>query len=385
MDILRYYSVNLLVGVAILGLALGGQWAWLGIAVFPVLLALDVTLPPDLKLRKVRKGAVMDIPLFLHVPLMLVLWGLFLYRLGTWHSGGDVSTADVVAMTASVAWIGVLPNLPINHELMHRRHWFPVALSKLLGTFYLDPNRDVGHKLTHHLDLCTPADSDTPYRGQTMYSFVWQSTYGAYKDGAVTSLRSLRKRDMSVFHYKNALYVEFGLMFGLLALSFLAAGWHGVGVVLIALVAAKLIFEGLNYLQHYGLVRVPGSPIKLHHAWNHLGAVTRPVAVEITNHINHHFDSRHKFFELKPRVDAPQMPSVFLCYVYAFVPPLWFAKIAKPKLQEWDETFASPAEQKLAMDANRRAGWPEWISGVRDVHVETSSRGNRNDLGVRAG
>jgi len=375
MDGLRYFSVSLLLGVAILGLALGDQWAWLGIGVFPLLLALDVIKGNDYRKRNVRAGWVVDVPLFLHVPLMFVLWGLFLVGLSDWQAGtGSVGGWDVVAMVATVAWVGVLPNLPINHELMHRRHWFPLALSKVLGTFYLDPNRDVGHRLTHHLDLCTPADSDTPYRGQTMYTFLWQATYGAYKDGVVTSLYSLRKRELSMFHRRNALYVEFGLLGLLLGIAWAFASWQGMLVALVAMVLSKLIFEGLNYLQHYGLVRVPGSAIKSHHAWNHLGWAMRPVSVEITNHINHHLDSRHKFYELVPEPDAPQMPSAFLCYVYAFVPPLWFNKIAKPLLRDWDERFASPAEQVLAMEANRRAGWPEWLepaqgsrSGAREL------------------
>jgi toluene methyl-monooxygenase len=363
MDVLRYYSVNVLVGIAILGFALGGQWAWLGIGVFPVLLLLDTILPPDTRKRRIGVPRwVMDVPLYLHVVLMCVMWGQYLFALADWQGGGgEVSGWDVLAMSATVAWVGVLPNLPINHELMHRRHWFPFAVSKILGTFYLDPNRDVGHRLTHHLELCTAADSDTPYRGQTMYTFLWQATYGAYKDAVVTSLRSLRKRDKSVLHYKNALYVELGLLLALLALAWVAASWAGVAVVFAAQLASKLIFEGLNYLQHYGLVRVPGTSVRKHHAWNHLGAVMRPVGVEITNHINHHLDSRHRYYELEPETDAPQMPSAFLCYVYAFIPHLWFERIAKPRLEEWDKRFASPAEKRLAMEANRRAGWPQWL------------------------
>lgn len=363
MDILRYYSANALVGLAILGLALGDQWAWLGIGVVPVLLALDVLLPPDTKKRRVHGPAwVMDVPLYLHLVLMVVLWGQFIHALGQWHDGtGGVGGWDVVAMTASVAWVGVLPNLPIAHELMHRRHWLPVAASKILGTFYLDPNRDMSHKMTHHLDLCTPADSDTARRGQNMYGFMWQATYGSYKDAVLMSVRSLRKRDKSVLHYKNALYVELGLLLALLAVVYAAASWQGVAPAFTAMLVSKLVFEGLNYLQHYGLVRVPGTTVRRHHAWNHLGAIARPCAVEITNHINHHFDSRHKFFELEPETDAPQMPSIFLCYVYSYIPPLWFEKVAKPLLRDWDERFASPAEQRLAMEANRRAGWPEWI------------------------
>ncbi|QSE87432.1 alkane 1-monooxygenase (plasmid) [Rhodococcus pseudokoreensis] len=361
---LRYYITSGTVAAAIAGLALGGSWAWIGIGTFPILMTLDILLPPDHKSRRVTVPVLAEIPLFLHLPLMIALWALFIDRLGEWTGGasGAMNGLQVLGMALSVGWIGAVPNLPIAHELMHRRHWFPVALSKVYGTVYLDPNRDVGHKLTHHLDLCTAADSDTPPRGQVIYSFLWTASYGAWKDGVLTSLRSLRKRDMSIFHPRNAVYVELGLIIALCTTVVVFAGWTGLAVAFSAMVLSKLLAEGFNYLQHYGMVRVPGSPIQLHHAWNHLGAVIRPLGMEITTHIDHHFDSKHRFYELAPRTDGAQMPSAFLCFACALVPPVWFATIAKPRLRHWDQTFASPAEQELAMAANRRAGWPEWVS-----------------------
>lgn len=271
-------------------------------------------------------------------------------------------------MVLSVGLIGAIPNVPITHKLMHRRAWFPIAVNKIYNTVFLDPNRDVGHKLTHHLELCTEADSDTPKRGQSIYSFMWQSSVRAWKDGLLTSVNSLRKRDMTIFHPKNALYVETGLLALLFAGLYVAAGLLGVAIAFVAMVFSKLLAEGFNYLQHYGLVRVPGGTIELHHAWNHLGAIVRPVAMEITTHIEHHFDSRHRFYELKPRPDAPQMPSAILCFVCALIPPLWERTIARPRLRDWDERFASPAEKELAIEANRKAGWPQWL-----VVVETEN------------
>ncbi len=367
MGSLRYYLVTLIAGAAAAGLWLGGGWVWLGIATFPVLMALDIALPADHKVRNVRVPVLAEIPLYLHLPLLLGLWTLFGLRLGNWVGsgvptlpGGPVTGWQVVGMVLSVGWIGAVPNLPIAHELMHRRQLLPRAVAKVYSTVYLDPNRDVGHKLTHHLDLCTPADSDTPRRGQTIYAFMWQASYGAWKDGVVTSVNSLRKRDYSIFHPKNAVYIEIGLLALLAVLMYLAAGLIGVGVAAVAMVFSKLLVEGFNYLQHYGLVRVPGTPIRLHHAWNHLGAIIRPLGVEITNHIEHHFDSKHKFFELKPRTDGAQMPSAFLCFVCALVPPVWEKAIAKPRLEHWDNNFATPAEKELAMASNRKVGWAEW-------------------------
>lgn len=368
MDAVRYYSITLLMGIAVIGLWLGGGWVWLGIGTFPVLMALDILLPPDHRARNVRSPAARaaaTAPMYLHVPLLLVLWALFLVRVGQWGSGSSaVSSVDVIGMVLSVGWVGAVPNVPVMHELMHRRHWFPRALAKVCSTFCLDPNRDIGHRLTHHIELCTPADSDTPTRGQTTYSFMWQASYGAWKDGVVTTLTALRKRDLSFFHRRNALYIEAGLL-GLFGVATAwMAGLPGLLAAAVTSLFSKLLLEGLNYLQHYGLVRVPGAPVRLHHAWNHLGAVIRPVGLEITTHIEHHFDSRHQFFELKPRVDGAQMPSAFLCFAAALIPPLWERYIARPRLQHWDTHFASPAERVMAMEQNRKAGWPVWVEAT---------------------
>ena len=356
MDVLRYYLVNVVVAIAAAGLWLGGGWTWLGIATFPVLAVLDIVLPSDERTRDVKSPFLADVPLYAHLPLMVALWGLFIMRLGEWTGGEGVSTVAVVGMILSVGYIGAVPNLPIAHELMHRRHWFPIALNKLFETVSLDPNRDMGHKLTHHIDLCTEADSDTPKRGQTIYTFIWQASFGAWKDGFMMGMTSLRKRGRSVFHIKNPLYVEFGLLGALFALILVVAGPAGLPVAFAAMLFAKLLTEGFNYLQHYGMVRVPGTPIGHYHAWNHLGMVMRPLGVEITNHMNHHFDSSFRYYELKPRLDGAQMPSAFLCFFYALIPPLFINRIAKPKLQHWDQHFASPGEGCW--------GFPERISGT---------------------
>lgn len=376
MDVLRYYLGTLVVGITVAGLWLGSGWVWAGIATFPILMFLDIVLPADHKVRNIRAVWLADMPLYLHLPLLAVLWALFTLRLGAWtgHTavslpGETVNETEIVGMVLSVGWVGAVPNLPIAHELMHRRALIPRAVAKVYSTVYLDPNRDIGHKLTHHLDLCTAKDSDTPRRGQSIYAFMWQASYGAWKDGLVTSVNSLRKRDMSVFHPKNAAYVEIGLLVIVFAAIFAIAGPVGMAVAAMAMLFSKLLVEGFNYLQHYGLVRVPGSPIRLHHAWNHLGAIIRPLAVEITTHIEHHFDSRHKFYELKPRPDAPQMPSAILCFVCALVPPLWEHLIAQPRLRHWDEHFASPAEKELALAANRKADWPEWHVPSKTSHA----------------
>jgi integrase len=47
------------------------------------------------------------------------------------------------------------------------------------------------------------------------------------------------------------------------------------------------------------------------------------------------------------------------------VPPIWNRFVLQPRLRMWDTRFATPAERELAREANRRAGWPDWLGDVR--------------------
>ena len=149
------------------------------------------------------------------------------------------------------------------------------------------------------------------------------------------------------------------------ALIFLAisvyAGITAGLVALGAIVAAKFVLEALNFLQHYGLVRPDGVPMGKQHTWNHLSAVSRIIGYEITTHIDHHKNGDLRFDQLVLHRDAPQMPSIFVCAIMVVFPPIW-NRYAKKRLQEWDENFASPEERELAREANRRAGWPDWLA-----------------------
>lgn len=75
-------------------------------------------------------------------------------------------------------------------------------------------------------------------------------------------------------------------------------------------------------------------------------------------------DQQVPFHRLEPDRDAPQMPSIALCFLAALVPPLWTRLIAQPRLRHWDLHYATPEERALAAQANAAAGWPDWLAGA---------------------
>ena len=54
----------------------------------------------------------------------------------------------------------------------------------------------------------------------------------------------------------------------ILALAGIFGGWKGMLVVFLAGVIGRAFHELINYVQHYGLVRVENTPIRPHHSWD---------------------------------------------------------------------------------------------------------------------
>ena len=137
------------------------------------------------------------------------------------------------------------------------------------------------------------------------------------------------------------------------------AGFEVAAWSLLALVLAKFLLETFNFIQHFGLVRPGPTPAATHHTWTHLSPIARIIGLEITNHIDHHRNPRTPYYELKTHPEGPQLDNFFLDAIRAFIPPWWNAYMKK-RLKHWDLNIATPEERKLAMEENRRAGWPDW-------------------------
>ncbi|MBK8789940.1 MAG: hypothetical protein IPO28_07155 [Holophagaceae bacterium] len=59
-----------------------------------------------------------------------------------------------------------------------------------------------------------------------------------------------------------------GFTAGWMGLAFLLGGWRAVGFFVAAGLWGKAVLEIINFIEHYGLVRVPGTRVEPRHSWN---------------------------------------------------------------------------------------------------------------------
>lgn len=366
MDAIRYYLANALTATGIAGFLLGGQWVWLGASTILLILLGDLIAGRDERPRRIPASALADLPLYLHVGLMLGVYLAMAWRVGQGFpgQGGWYGATAVPGAIITLGWLSAIPNVPVAHELGHRHGALAQLLADVMAIFFGDPSRWVSHNLGHHLKVGTVEDSDTPQRGENVYRFVWRASRGALHEALTAERLRLSRRGYGPWSPRNRLLRGLAIGAPLLLLLGLVGGPLAVALALAGIALAKVIVEGLNYLQHYGLLREVGQPYARRHAWNHLWTFTRAAAVEITTHSQHHEDSDVTLTDLQPCVDAPQMPGAALCFLCAAVPPLWERYIAMPRLRDWDLRLASPGERELARAANRAAGWPDWLADM---------------------
>lgn len=370
-DYAKYYVGPVSQVLAAIGFILGGNYVWIGIALFPTMVILDAILPRDYSVRKMKSRALAYIPIWI-----VTLFGPGLYLVMAWSvAHHSLTTWQLVGSSLSCLWLSVLPFVPAVHELYHAPGSIGRSFARYTSVAFFDCTRLESHVTGHHLHVATSVDTDTASRGETLYGFALRAVIGTIKQSIVTENALLRKRGLSRWSPQSKLVRAVFAQIVFFAILYAMGGWAAVWVGVGASLGARYMMETFNYFQHYGLVRVPNAPIAKRHVWNHLGMLSRLVGFEITNHVDHHINSYPGYHELVPDRDSMPMPSVFTCFLIALLPPVWNHGYMKPALKHWDEQIANAEERVLAAEQSREAGWTPSIP----IAVTISDKDRRRD------
>jgi len=104
----------------------------------------------------------------------------------------------------------------------------------------------------------------------------------------------------------------------------------GLIFALLTALTAFLLLETVNYIEHYGLLRLKNDSnryerVKEIHSWNSNHVVGRIILYELTRHSDHHYKSSKKYQILECHDESPQLPFGYpTSMVLALIPPLWF-------------------------------------------------------------
>ena len=261
--------------------------------------------------------------------------------------------------------IGMVGTIPA-HELTHRT-WDPISLfiGRWLLAFSFDTTFSIEHVYGHHRYVSTLEDPATAPRGRNVYFHVVVSTIKGNASAWRIEADRLRKKRLGVFSWRNAV-IRGHLMSALLVGVAYAMGGLKVAMFFTACALwGKALLEIVNYMEHYGIVRNPKTPVQPRHSWNTNRRISSWAMFNLTRHSHHHAQGEVPYQDLKPYLNAPMMINGYLTtLLVAMIPPLWHA-LMTPKVLAWDRDFATDEERALAANANVQSGAPTRFLNAR--------------------
>ena len=372
---LKFFLFHIIGALAFFALLLGGSWVSIGlVSVLTIYLLGDAVAGDDTSVPEYRYPGVLTLQLWLALPLLALfvfasVWSvspgdplgfgaLLTPRMGFDLLAAKAATPPIHHFSAFVLTgliIGMVGTITA-HELTHRT-WDRVSMfvGRWLLAFSFDTIFSIEHVYGHHRYVSTKDDPATAPRGRDVYAHVAISTWRGNVSAWHIETARLRRLGLSVWSWRNA-FLRGHLMSLLLVAGAFAMGGLSAALYFSACALwGKSLLEIVNYMEHYGMVRDPATPVQPRHSWNTNRRISSWSMFNLTRHSHHHAQGEVPFQDLRPIPNAPMMMAGYLTtIVVALIPPLWHA-IMTPKVLAWDRDFASPRERELAAAANARS------------------------------
>ena len=377
MKYLKYYISTLTLVVAIYVCTLGTNFPTIFFIGFSMFIILgDILLSHDDHERTYKNKFLLNLPMYINLPLLLLLLFIVVFILGENSSNAfstfllthlnidivysreSINTLDSISLVAlSGLFIGTMGTVS-GHELVHRKKdKFDLFMGNWLLAMSWDCAFAVEHVYGHHKNVGLDIDPATAKRGENIYAFIIRAIVKEQKDAWLIELDQLKRRDMSVLSLNNRMIFGYLRSIIITAISFLVGGIGGMLIFLLCAFVAKSLLEVINYSEHYGLVRVPGEIVQPRHSWNSNSTMSSIYLYNVTRHSSHHEKANLKYWELRAYEGAPMMPQGYLTMLYlAIFAPYFFHRMMAKKLIEWDNKYATEKEKILASEQNKNSG-----------------------------
>lgn len=394
-DYLRFFMPLVIGFGAFYLLIVGADWSVVALEVFLVILAIEFILGSNSKDYKYQYPQIFVGMMYLFIVSTIITFWAFAWIMAFAHSGMDLfglaaliqmltdfdmmavhqynNWADYLLAMVLLSTISGMAALAVGHELSHRtQEPLSVFLARVGGLLSMFTYYAIEHPYGHHFNVGTPVDSSTALRGESVFAYFKRTARQDYATAWEIEKQRLEKNGLEAWSVHNRLLRGYAAEAAVILFLFMVAGLFGVFWFLLAVFNTHFTYKIGTYGQHYGIVRVPGTPIAAHHSWDSSNRFTYWFSNGIGRHVHHHLEPEKEFWELKAYTKGPQYLFGYLtAFVVSTIPPLWHRLMA-PKLLQWDEQWASEGERALAQEANLNSGVPALVAATETKNPDHS-------------
>ena len=366
---LKYFIPSLTAIIYLISISNGKYSPTIFFICFSSLLIIgDYIIPPDKKIQKFSYPNVLNLSLYINLPILLILvlivTSFLTNNVSNWYINfittvlyndfnqikDSFNLIDKIALIIqSSLLMGILGVVP-GHELTHRiKNKFDMFIGNWLLAFSWDCTFAIEHVYGHHKNACLPEDPASAKRGENIYLFITKAIFNEHIDGWLIEINRLKKLNISPLSFQNKMIIGYLRSFTITFLIYIISGSIGVLYFLVIAFITKSFLEAINFVEHYGLVRERGKRVEMRHSWNSNHFMSSIYLYNVTRHSDHHRLAKLKYWELHPCPEnAPITPYGYLTMLYLVIlTPFLYHKIMKLKLEEWEVNYANSAEKKI--------------------------------------
>ena len=349
----QYTSANILLILGCVALIVGGWTPFVVILLIMIFGSFaDEISGDDWETLSDRARNFFNANLYMSLPLMCALTVLLaLYAKA--YTGETHHWLQLAGAIWVVGYLYALVGATVGHELTHRQGRWPQLTAHMLFGFTGNASFALYHVHVHHRNVGTYGDASTARRGERLRTFIVRTIADQFTQGARVEVARLQRRGLPVWSWHNRLILAFIPTLVILAVVALIGGPFAVLVVFLAGLLGRLFHELINYVQHFGLVRVENTPIRPHHSWDTYRRISNALHYNLPRHSDHHMFATKPFWKLDALQDAPMLPYGYQTMAFiALTPPLW-RHMMRGMLADWDARYATEAEREVV----RTRGW----------------------------
>lgn len=368
----RYSMMNLFILVGLYTLALGGAWTWTGLILSFILIGFVDELFGDAEAKETMPPVwYMQLMLYLTLPLLVLAT---LVTINVTSAAGipfmdgfsrlfGIDPEAARAATSSMglglfghgAWVSLgmyygAAGVNVAHELVHRMDKpFDRLVGRWLLAFTWDTGFAIEHVHGHHKYVGTERDPATAKRGEYIWAFVYRSTVGQWLSAKRYEDARLKRKGIANTVISNRFWRGQLMTLAVIGLFVAFLGPMGILYAAYSGLIGKIYLEMVNYIEHYGLVRIPGTRVEARHSWDSHRRVSTGMFYNLMLHSNHHAVATRRYWELEQSAEhqAVTLPRGYMAMIlFAFLGPPFFRYINK-SLARWDRELASPEEVAL--------------------------------------
>tara|TARA_B110000263_G_scaffold242413_1_gene247855 strand:- start:70 stop:942 length:873 start_codon:yes stop_codon:yes gene_type:complete len=286
--------------------------------------------------------------LYVNLPLLIILIAVMINVIN------DQTIGSFIGYCLTIGFMLGSFGVNVGHELIHRKNKkLDMFIGNWIQALCWDNVFAIEHVYGHHKDVGLLKDGATARRGEGIFSFIFRSTINEYKNVFQIEKTRLKRKEKSFFSFQNKVFLALLRSILITAIIYFLGGTIALSCYLISALISKILLETINYVEHYGLVRAEGKPVRPRHSWNSNSFISTIFSFNLTRHSAHHEKAHLPYWKLVPYLDAPKMPYGYLStFFFALLFPWLYRKMMTKKLKDWDKNYASDAEKQIVSIIN---------------------------------